>query len=71
MSDPKPDKHGRFRVRAKANDKSGTWSTRNYNPQIHVIAPGDASDTYGAAMPPHPYAPMKSLGKSGATKKEN
>lgn len=51
-----PDKWGRYRVRTKAG-KSGSWSTRNYNPTIHVIASGPASDTYGAALPPKPYAP--------------
>lgn len=56
MSTPKPDEYGRFRVRAK-DGKLGSWSTTNYNPEIHVIAPGPASDTYGAALPHKPYAP--------------
>ena len=49
---PQPDKHGRYRVRRKGDTASPAWSTRNFNPDKHVIAPGPASDTYGSAWPP-------------------
>lgn len=52
MAAPKPDKHGRYRVRRKGDTNSPAWSTRNFDPEKHVIVPGPASDTYGAAWPP-------------------
>lgn len=52
MPNPTPDQHGRYRVRRKGDPQSPSWSTRIYNPDKHVIVPGDASDTYGAALPP-------------------
>ena len=61
---PTPDRFGRFRVRAKSGH-SGIWSTRNFNPKLHEIVPGPASDTYGAALPPKPHVELKQLGKQG------
>lgn len=55
---PSPDAYGRFRVRAKGDTKSPIWSTRIFNPEMHVIAPGDASDSYGNALPAKPYVEL-------------
>ena len=51
---PTPDDYGRYRVRHKGDTASPAWSTRTFNPDRHVIVPGDASDTYGNALPPKP-----------------
>ena len=55
MPSPEPDQYGRYRVRRKGDTTSPAWSTRNFNPEKHVIVPGPASDTYGAAWPPKPH----------------
>lgn len=49
---PAPDDYGRYRVRRKGDTASPAWSTRIFNPDRHVIVSGDASDTYGNALPP-------------------
>lgn len=51
---PEPDQWGRYRVRRKGA-RSAIYSTRRFDPDVHVIVPGPASDTYGEAIPPHPY----------------
>lgn len=48
---PRPDKHGWYRVRRRGQRRSPVWSTRRYLPEKHVIVPGAASDSYGAALP--------------------
>ena len=51
---PHPDAYGRYRVRRKGDSASPAWSTRNFNPERHVVIPGPASDTYGNALPDKP-----------------
>ena len=52
-----PDRYGRYRVRDRTNRRSGSWSTRHYNPLTMLLVPNArASDVYGAALPPKPYA---------------
>ena len=55
MPSPEPDQHGRYRVRRKGDTSSPQWSTRNFDPEKHVIVSGPASDSYGAAWPPKPH----------------
>lgn len=55
MSNPKPDEHGRYRVRRKGDTQSGAWSTRLFDPDRHVVVAGPASDTYGNAWPEKPH----------------
>lgn len=54
-SNPEPDEYGRYRVRRKGDTSSDAWSTRNYDPDRHVIVSGPASTTYGTAWPPKPH----------------
>lgn len=58
--EPVPDQWGRYRVRRKGG-RSAIYSTRLFMPDVHVIVPGPASDTYGAALPSHPYRKPASL----------
>jgi len=55
MSNPKPDEHGRYRVRRKGDTQSSAWSTSRFDPDRHVIVAGPASDTYGNAWPTKPH----------------
>lgn len=54
---PTPDAHGRYRVRIKGDPQSPSWSTTLFDPAIHMIAGGDASDSYGNAIPERPHWP--------------
>jgi hypothetical protein len=59
----KPDGNGWYRVHAK--DGSGLdYSTTLFDPEIHVIVGGDASDAHGNPYPagdaPQPEEPSKS-----------
>lgn len=56
---PTPDAHGRYRVRTKGDKNSPSWSTREFNPELHVIVGGDASDSYGNALPASPHWPAQ------------
>lgn len=55
MPTPEPDEHGRYRVRRKGDTQSAAWSTRQFDPEQHVIVSGPASDTYGNAWPTKPH----------------
>ena len=54
-----PDKHGRWRVRDKTNRRSGAWSSRFYDPETMLLVPNaNASDGYGAALPPKRFVEL-------------
>lgn len=53
-----PDEHGRYRVRDRKNRRSGTWSSRVFNPDTMLLIPNAAaSDGYGKALPHKPWRP--------------
>ena len=70
---PQPDKHGWYRVRDKTNRRSGSWSSRLYNPATMTIHPGPASDIYGAALPPKAWqeTPATNAADDAATPSSN
>ncbi len=69
MTAPKPDEYGYFRVHAI--DGSGLdFSTRTFDPEIHKLADGPASDYRGNPLPaaPAPEPDTKPAAKPGDKK---